>query len=106
MAEVFNSVPDGWIIKNLGHLCQIKTGKKDVNQGNPSGDYPFFTCAREHTYSDEYSFDTAALLIAGNGDVGHVQKYTGKFEAYQRTYVLSEFEEITQDYLFFVLEPV
>ena len=77
----------------LGDICTIKTGKKDVNQGNPDGEYPFFTCAREHTFSDSYSFDTEALLIAGNGDVGHVQYFKGKFEAYQRTYVLSDFKD-------------
>ncbi len=75
----------------LGDICTIKTGKKDVNQGNPDGEYPFFTCARENTFSDSYSFDTEALLIAGNGDVGHVKYFKGKFEAYQRTYVLSDF---------------
>lgn len=77
----------------LGDICTIKTGKKDVNQGNPDGEYPFFTCAREHTFSDSYSFDTEALLIAGNGDVGHVQYFKGKFEAYQRTYILSDFKD-------------
>jgi type I restriction enzyme M protein len=77
----------------LGDICTIKTGKKDVNQGNPDGEYPFFTCARDHTFSDSYSFDTEALLIAGNGDVGHVQYFKGKFEAYQRTYILSDFKD-------------
>lgn len=92
-----------WQIKKLGEICKIKTGKKDVNQGNPSGKYPFFTCAREHTYSDEYSFDTEALLVAGNGDVGHVSYYKGKFEAYQRTYVLSDFKDVIPEYLFMFL---
>lgn len=59
-----------WQTKKLGEICDIKTGKKDVNQGNPNGQYPFFTCAREHTYSDEYSFDMEALLVAGNGRLG------------------------------------
>lgn len=59
-----------WQTKRLGELCRIRTGKKDVNQGNPDGVYPFFTCAAEHTFSDSYSFDTEALLIAGNGNVG------------------------------------
>jgi type I restriction enzyme M protein len=93
-----------WDFVDLGDICEIKTGKKDVNQGNPNGEYPFFTCAKEHTFSDEYSFDTEALLVAGNGDVGAVQYYKGKFEAYQRTYVLSDFKGATARYLFFVLE--
>ncbi len=89
--------------RKLGELCVIKTGKKDVNSGNENGKYPFFTCARNHTYSDEYSFDTEAILIAGNGDVGSVQYYSGKFEAYQRTYVLSDWVGVTGRYLYFLL---
>lgn len=83
-----------WPTATLESICVISTGKKDVNQGNINGKYPFFTCAREHTYSDEFSFDAEALLIAGNGDVGHVRYFNGKFEAYQRTYVLHSFLEI------------
>jgi type I restriction enzyme S subunit len=82
-----------WEVVMLGDVCDIKTGKKDVNEGNLDGKYPFFTCAKEHTYSDNYSFDTEAILIAGNGEVGNCLYYKGKFEAYQRTYVLSNFKK-------------
>ena len=92
-----------WPVSELGSLCSIKTGKKDVNSGNPDGKYPFFTCAREHTYSDVYSFDCEAILVAGNGDVGAVQYYQGKFEAYQRTYVLYDFRGISGRFLHFAL---
>ena len=88
---------------SLSEIGNISTGKKDVNEGNPNGKYPFFTCAKEHTYSDDYSFDTEALLIAGNGDVGNVKYYSGKFEAYQRTYVISEFKNILPRYLYYIL---
>jgi type I restriction enzyme M protein len=91
---------------SLGDLVDIKTGKKDVNQGNPSGIYPFFTCAKDFTYSDEYSFDTEALLIAGNGAVGDVKYFKGKFEAYQRTYVLDNFQNVLPKYLFFLLKEL
>lgn len=84
----------GWRKVKLSKLCSIKTGKKDVNEGNPSGSFPFFTCANEHTYSDSYSYDCEALLIAGNGMLGKTHYYNGKFEAYQRTYILSQFSDI------------
>ncbi len=93
-----------WKTKKLGEICDIKTGKKDVNQGNSSGKYPFFTCAKNHTYCDEYSFDMEALLIAGNGDVGNVSYYKGKFEAYQRTYILFNFKGISSRLLFLFLD--
>jgi type I restriction enzyme S subunit len=41
---------------------------------------------------DDYAFDTEALLISGNGaNVGYIHYYNGKFNAYQRTYVLHGF---------------
>ncbi len=101
---VFSQPGEGWVEKQLGNVCQIKTGKKDVNQGNPEGEYPFFTCAAAHTYSDSYSFDTEALLVAGNGNVGQTSYYSGKFEAYQRTYVLFDFKGVSAKYLFRVLD--
>lgn len=93
-----------WRTVKLGDVCSIKTGKKDVNEGNPSGKYPFFTCAKEHTYSDEYSFECEAILIAGNGAVGQTTYYKGKFEAYQRTYVLTDFHSILPKLLLFILQ--
>ena len=94
---------DGFIF--LKDICNVSTGKKDVNEGNPDGKYPFFTCAKEHTFSDNYSFDTEAILIAGNGQVGDTKYYKGKFEVYQRTYVLSDFsEKVLPRYLYFVLK--
>ena len=80
-----------WEVKTLGQVCKITTGKKDVNEGDPNGLFPFFTCARLHTFSNSYSFDGEAILIAGNGDVGNLSYFNGKFEAYQRTYVLQGF---------------
>ena len=85
-------IPKDWAVQKLGRVAAITTGSKDVNEGNPAGEYPFFTCSRNRTFSDYYSFDTEAILIAGNGDVGNLHYYSGKFEAYQRTYVLYRFD--------------
>ena len=92
-----------WGSVALGSLCDVKTGKKDVNEGNENGIYPFFTCAAKHTYSDVFSFDCEAILIAGNGAVGQTSYYNGKFEAYQRTYVLCNFVNVIPQYLLYVL---
>lgn len=93
-----------WRTVKLKDVCTIKTGRKDVNEGNELGLYPFFTCAKEHTFSDGYSFDCEAILIAGNGAVGQTTYYKGKFEAYQRTYVLSDFNDIEPKLLLFILQ--
>jgi type I restriction enzyme S subunit len=97
-------VNKSWSTKKLGEICKIKTGEKDVDEGNPNGIYPFFTCSREITYSDSYSFDTEAILIAGNGDVGNTKIYKGKFEAYQRTYVLDGFKDNIKYIYYYLIE--
>jgi len=81
-----------WKVECLGKAAEVTTGKKDVNEGNPEGEYPFFTCSRKHTFSDSYSFDAESILIAGNGEVGNLHYFKGKFEAYQRTYVVRNFK--------------
>jgi type I restriction enzyme S subunit len=93
-----------WKKKKLGCFCRIQTGKKDANEGGQSGAYPFFTCAERHIFSDSYSFDTEAILVAGNANVGKCTYYNGRFEAYQRTYVLTDFAEIDVSYLFAFLD--
>lgn len=58
----------------------------------PNGKYKFFTCSKEDYLIDDYAFDCEAILVAGNGEVGHTKYYKGKFNAYQRTYVLYDFK--------------
>ena len=72
----------------LGDLVNIKTGKLDANQADENGKYPFFTCSKEIIKINSYSYDCECVLIAGNGDL-NVKYYNGKFEAYQRTYILT-----------------
>jgi len=75
----------------LGDLVNIKTGKLDANAAVEGGKYPFFTCSREIFAINNYAFDCEAILLAGNNAVGdfNVKHYNGKFNAYQRTYVIT-----------------
>ena len=83
---------NGWEYVRLGDICKITTGKLDANAQVENGQYPFFTCAERPFNIDCYAFDTEALLISGNGaNLGYINYYKGKFNAYQRTYVLDHF---------------
>lgn len=73
---------------NLGQLVDITTGKLDANAASENGQYPFFTCAEMPLKIDSYEFDADAILLAGNGSFG-VSQYNGKFNAYQRTYIIT-----------------
>jgi type I restriction enzyme S subunit len=84
-------LPTGWEVKKLGELVNIKTGKLDSNAMVKNGEYPFFTCSREVFRINQFAFDCEAILLAGNNASGdfNVKYYNGKFNAYQRTYVIS-----------------
>ena len=83
--------PKGWDLKPLKDLVIFRTGKLDSNAAVKGGQYPFFTCSRENFQIDIYAFDCEALLLAGNNAAAEysVKYYKGKFNAYQRTYVIS-----------------
>jgi len=91
----------------LGDLVTIKTGKLDSNASEKNGKYPFFTCSKEIFSINDYAFDCEAVLLAGNNASGdfNVKHYKGKFNAYQRTYVITidAKDRLTYRYLYFQL---
>jgi type I restriction enzyme S subunit len=92
---------DSWITCTLGEVAKIRTGKLDANASSPDGEYPFFTCAREPLRISSYSYDTECVLLAGNGNFD-VNYYSGKFDAYQRTYIIEakNHDELYVPYIF------
>lgn len=89
-------------LTKLWNIVDIKTWKIDVNANVSGWKYPFFTCAREVYEIDTYAFEWESILIAWNGDL-NIKYYDGKFNAYQRTYVLQNFKADGK-YLYYVLE--
>lgn len=84
-------VPESWKVVKLGSIVNFQTGKLNSNAATPDGEYPFFTCSQETLRIDHYVFDTEAILLSGNNAQGiySVKHFTGKFNAYQRTYVIT-----------------
>lgn len=89
-----NGFSGEWRAVKLSNICgRIRTGKLDANAMIKDGKYRFYTCAKDYYKIDKYDFDTEALLISGNGaNVGYIHYYKGKFNAYQRTYILDNFK--------------
>lgn len=72
---------------HMGELTRIRTGKLDANASSSNGAYPFFTCSRDPLRINSYSYDCECVLVAGNGEF-NVKYYNGRFDAYQRTYII------------------
>ena len=89
----------------IGELTKIKTGKLDANAASEDGQYPFFTCSKESLRISTYSYDCECVLVAGNGDL-NVKYYNGKFDAYQRTYIIEDngSGKLYMPYLYYFME--
>jgi type I restriction enzyme S subunit len=88
----------------LGDICEIATGKFDANHATLNGKYRFYTCAFEYMFCDTNRFNGESIILPGNGaNVGEVFYYKGEFDAYQRTYVLSDIQSIPK-FLFYHLK--
>ena len=92
--------------KTLLEVCNVTTGKLDSNAATENGKYPFFTCAPEPLRIDNYAFDDNVILLAGNNAQGnfHLTRYNGKFNAYQRTYIITARKNFDIDYIRYSIE--
>ena len=102
--EPFNGmVPSTWKEYRLVDFLPVITGKKNANVSSDKGQYPFFSCSQNIAWTDNYSFEGKAILVAGNGDF-NVKWYNGKFEAYQRTYVLIPYNPRYTSWLYYAVK--
>lgn len=84
----------------MGGLCEITTGKLDANAMVENGKFDFYTSGIKKYKINVPAFEGPAITIAGNGaTVGYMHYADGKFNAYQRTYVLNKFT-VDRSYLF------
>ena len=94
-------------MSTLEETSTIKTGKLNSEASVANGIYPFFTCSQETYRTNTFSFDQEAVLLAGNNAsaIYPLKIYCGKFDAYQRTYVISSKNKLVSNkQLYFVLK--
>jgi len=94
--------------KKAVEVLQFSTGKLNSNAAVPNGLYAFFTCGQEILRTNTFSVDEEVVLLGGNNAsaIYPVFYYRGKFDAYQRTYIIKPKSEfyISFKYLYFFWE--
>tara|TARA_R110002167_G_scaffold89579_13_gene241710 strand:- start:983 stop:2092 length:1110 start_codon:yes stop_codon:yes gene_type:complete len=97
-----------WEKTTLAEITDYKTGKLNSNAAVEKGEYPFFTCSRETFRTNTWSFDCECVLLAGNNANAEypVKYFKGKFDAYQRTYVITSKDpaKLNIRYLYYCIE--
>lgn len=93
-----------WKNEKLTEICTVTTGKWDANHASEKGKFRFYTCASKFLLCNTKRYDGKNIILPGNGaNVGDVYFYDGAFDAYQRTYVLSDIK-IIPEYLYYHLQ--
>jgi len=91
--------------KKLKYIAAYPTGKLNSNAAVEGGKYPFFTCAHEVYSINKYAYEGEYVLLGGNNASGDfpIFYYNGKFEAYQRTYLIQPLDTSNYDthYLYY-----
>lgn len=91
----------------LKNIAKYPTGKLDSNAAVEGGQYPFFTCAQTAAAIDTFAYDGEYVLLGGNNANGNfpVFYYKGKFNAYQRTYLIQPTSDnIDTKYLYYAVQ--
>ncbi len=86
--ELNRLIPNDFEVKTLGELTQLKVGNRNANHSSNQGKYPFFTCSNNPLRCETYQFEGKHIIISGNGNF-YITHYDGKFDAYQRTYIVN-----------------
>lgn len=101
-APWLGDLPSGWREVALRYLARVETGSRDTVDAVPGGDYPFIIRSKKPLQIDSYSYDTEAVLTAGDGAIGEIFHHLkGKFEAHQRVYVIHDFRGLLGRFFFY-----
>lgn len=89
----------------LKKIATYPTGKLNSNAAEEDGIYPFFTCSHDIYRINNYAYDGEYVLLGGNNATGDfpIFYYNGKFNAYQRTYLIQPIDtnQFNTRYLFY-----
>lgn len=97
--------PKDWEEKKLGNLAFIKTGNKNNEDKVSGGKYPFYVRSEKVERINTFSYDTEAILVPGEGNIGSVFHYVnGKFDVHQRVYAITNFSDtLNAKYLYWFM---
>lgn len=103
------NIKEWWQQLKLWDIVKWTTWKLDSNAMIENWMYPYFTCSQETFRINEYAFDQEAVLLWWNNAawIFPLKYYKWKFNAYQRTYVMSAIDNEVLDnkYLYYALIP-
>lgn len=90
----------GHIERPLTEVTTIKTGDSNKQDSLADGPYTFFDRSTEVRRSQQYLFDTEAVIVGGEGQEFIPKYFAGKFDLHQRAYAIQGFDRCFGRYIF------
>jgi restriction endonuclease S subunit len=90
-----------WIA--VSEILTIETGGSNREDSLDVGPYTFFDRSTDVRRSDQYLFDTEAIVIGGEGQDFIPKYYVGKFDLHQRAYALFDFRDCIGKFVYFAI---
>lgn len=99
----YGMIPIDWEIAEIADCVKIETGTKNTEDKISDGKYPFYVRSQTVEKINSYSYDTEAVITAGDGvGTGKIFHYiNGKFNAHQRVYVMTNFDKVLGRYFYY-----
>ena len=96
-------IPHDWSVVRIDEYASTKTGSKNTQDRVDDGEYPFFVRSQQVERINSYSYDSEAVLTAGDGvGTGKVFHYIkGRFDVHQRVYRIADFSNQLNGLYFF-----
>jgi type I restriction enzyme, S subunit len=96
----FNGFRGEWKSNNLLDIVELKTGNKNAEDDNPTGNYVLFDRSSEIKHLDSYDYDEQVIVYPGEGATFNPRYFDGKYSLHQRAYGLYNFKNIYYGYLY------
>ena len=97
-------IPKDWEVKQVDEFAEVTTGNRNTQDAQSNGAYPFYVRSPIVERIDDYSFDTAGVVTAGDGvGTGKIFHFVqGKFGLHQRAYLIYDFDGVDAKYFYWV----
>lgn len=96
-----HELPEGWVWKKLGEVCEIKNGKNQSNVVDPNGKYPIYGSAGIMGYATEYLCNEGCTIVGRKGNINSPIYVRTKFWNVDTAFGLSPLKIIDNRLLYF-----
>ena len=92
---------EGWEIKTIGDVCEIRSGRSQKEVENPSGEYPIYGSGGIMGYANDYLCEAGATIIGRKGSINNPIFVETKFWNVDTAFGFSPKENILPKFLFY-----